>query len=118
LHSSQSAHASRPDPEPGTHAHHHTAFFAGILHGIAGTAHLLGVLPALALPRWQASIAYLVAFALGTVGAMGTFTWTVGAWSKDRGALSLRRTLCATSALTIAVGVVWIAAPMLGFPLP
>ena len=52
------------------HRHDHTAFFAGSLHGVAGTAHVLGVLPALALPGAAASGAYLVGFAFGTVLAI------------------------------------------------
>jgi ABC-type nickel/cobalt efflux system permease component RcnA len=37
------------------HRHDHTALAAGTLHGVAGTAHVLGVLPALALPGAAAS---------------------------------------------------------------
>jgi len=34
----------------------------GILHGIAGSSHFLGVLPALALPTPGAAISYIAAF--------------------------------------------------------
>ena len=53
--------------------HGHTAFFAGTLHGVAGTAHILGILPAVALPGLWASSAYLLAFGAGTVAAMAAF---------------------------------------------
>lgn len=106
---------------PETHAgsfprHGHTAFFAGALHGVAGTAHLLGVLPALALPGLGASLAYLVAFALGTIAAMAAFAAFVGESSARiaDGRALLRPLLCGASAATMAVGMVWIALSALG----
>lgn len=106
---------------PETHAgafprHGHTAFFAGTLHGVAGTAHLLGVLPALALPGLGASLVYLVAFALGTIVAMSAFAGFVGESSAriSDGRALLRPLLCGASAATVAVGLVWIALSMLG----
>jgi hypothetical protein len=106
---------------PETHAgslprHGHTAFFAGTLHGVAGTAHLLGVLPALALPGLGASLAYLVAFALGTIGAMSGFAAFVGESSAriSDGRALLRPLLCGASAATVVVGLVWIALSALG----
>src|SRR5207247_1773509 len=63
----------------GVHQHRHTAFWAGTVHGVAGTAHVLGVLPALALGSAAASGAYLLSFAAGTVLAMGVFAGLVGA---------------------------------------
>jgi hypothetical protein len=38
-------------------AHTHASFFVGVLHGIAGSSHFFGVLPALALPTRQAAFA-------------------------------------------------------------
>lgn len=90
--------------------HGHTAFFAGTLHGVAGTAHLLGVLPALALPGLLASSAYLLAFAVGTVAAMAGFAAFVGESSARwaRGPALLRPLLCAASLVTVAVGAAWL----------
>jgi ABC-type nickel/cobalt efflux system permease component RcnA len=96
--------------------HGHTAFFAGALHGVAGTAHLLGVLPALALPGWSASVAYLLAFATGTIVAMAAFTAAVGETSArlaPRPTL-LRPVLCAASIMTLAVGAAWIVLSTVG----
>jgi ABC-type nickel/cobalt efflux system permease component RcnA len=113
------------DPAPGRHAgneelhrHRHTAFFAGTLHGVAGTAHVLGVLPALALPGWSASAGYLAAFAVGTVLAMGVFALLLGASSSAASDASLRRTLIGASSLTVLVGLGWLALPFLGLELP
>jgi ABC-type nickel/cobalt efflux system permease component RcnA len=91
--------------------HGHTAFVAGTLHGVAGTAHILGVLPALALPDWTASLTYLAGFALGTVVAMAAFAAAVAAGSARvaRGGRLVRPLLCTASAITVAVGAVWLA---------
>ncbi len=90
--------------------HGHAAFVAGTLHGVAGSAHLLGVLPALALPGVTASGAYLLAFALGTVAAMAAFAALVGT-SSARFAHTpglARAFVFAAGALTFAVGGVWL----------
>ena len=96
--------------------HGHTAFFAGTLHGVAGTAHLLGVLPALALPGLLASSAYLLAFAAGTIAAMAGFAAVVGESSARMapGPALLRPLLCAASVVTVAVGALWLVLSMTG----
>ena len=60
------------------HVHGHAAFSVGTLHGAAGSAHLLGILPALALPSDLAAGAYLLLFGTGSVAAMGAFASLVG----------------------------------------
>lgn len=50
------------------------AFGIGALHGFAGSSHVLGLLPALALPSQAAALAYVIAFGLGTVAAMAAFS--------------------------------------------
>ena len=62
--------------KPGGHAH--VAGGVGILHGLAGSAHFLGVLPALLLPTTAATLSYLAAFGLGSVAAMAGFSWIIG----------------------------------------
>ena len=51
-------------------SHTHAATGLGVLHGFAGASHLVAVLPALALPLFGA-FAYLFAYLLGSVFAMG-----------------------------------------------
>ena len=46
----------------------------GILHGCSGSGHLLGVMPALAMPSWSIAATYLVMFGVGTMLAMSIFT--------------------------------------------
>ncbi len=69
---------SVPAERPRPHRHTHAAFGIGTLHGLAGSSHLIGVLPALALPNlWHAAV-YLVAFGLGTIVAMSGFAAVFG----------------------------------------
>lgn len=97
--------------EPGAHAHGHAAFAVGSLHGFAGSSHLFGVLPALALPARSDAVEYLAAFALGSVVAMGGFALVIG-WVAGRleafGSVAYRRLVSACSAAAIVVGAFWI----------
>ncbi len=110
----RSAAADRHDPS--TRHHGHAAFVAGVLHGVAGTAHLLGVLPALALPGWPAALAYLLSFAAGTIAAMAAFTAVVGQSSARLGAGvgRLRQLAMAAGLLTMAVGLGWLGLALAG----
>src|SRR5712664_2923121 len=57
------------------HRHTHAAFGIGLLHGLAGSSHFLGVLPVLAFPTRVQALGYLLAFALGTITSMAMFSW-------------------------------------------
>ena len=85
--------------------HGHASFAVGVLHGVAGSSHFFGVLPALALPTPAASFSYIAAFGIGTVAAMTAFAGVVG-----RGfAQSHHRLMTGTGLAAIVVGCVWIA---------
>jgi hypothetical protein len=93
-----------------------TALAAGTVHGAAGGAHLLGVLPALVLGGWQEPVAYLAAFGLGTVGSMSVFALLLGHGSArlaSRGPRAVRRLSYAAGLTAMAVGLAWLAAPAL-----
>lgn len=60
------------------HPHTHAAFGVGLLHGLAGSSHLLGILPALALPSTAAAGAWLLLFGTGTVLGMMAFATVIG----------------------------------------
>ena len=112
-------HVHRPGEDharPAAHAHAHAAFWVGTLHGLAGTAHLVGVLPALALSQARHTAGYLGAFALGTVAAMTLFAATVGFVTP--GLRLYRWALGAASVTCALVGVAWIVLPLAGIPLP
>jgi len=85
--------------------HGHASFMVGVLHGVAGSSHFFGVLPALAMPTFAASFSYIAAFGVGTVAAMTAFAGIVG-----RGfALSHHRLMAATGVAAIVVGCLWLA---------
>jgi hypothetical protein len=91
--------------------HGREALAVGTVHGLAGSSHLLGVLPALAMPTDFAAAAYLALFGTGTVAAMGIFSSLIGGISSHPRA-SAKRTqsalLAACAACAIAVGAFWL----------
>jgi hypothetical protein len=93
------------------HRHGRKAFAIGSLQGLAGSAHLLGVLPGLALPSAIAAGAYLFLFGTGSVVAMGAFALLVG-WIADRHGVSEPRAQSAllrlSSLFAVAVGLYWL----------
>lgn len=117
-------HVHRPGEdhrEPSAHVHTHAAFWVGTLHGLAGTAHLVGVLPSLALPTGRDTAGYLIAFALGTIAAMTGFAGAIGLAAPgrtERGLRAYRWALGAASGLCALTGVAWIVLPLYGVPLP
>ena len=108
------------------HLHHHddndhrhipaghlgAAAAMGILHGLAGTSHILGVLPALALPTRQAGFVYLAGFGGATIAGMTAFSSLVGLaaiGATRAGNLRLYRALLLGSGgAACVVGVVWL----------
>jgi sulfite exporter TauE/SafE len=87
------------------------ALWIGTLHGLAGSSHLLGILPALALPSAAASLAYVIAFGLGSIAAMVAFSSALGlaaARLTARGAGAYQALLATFSAISIVVGGWWL----------
>ena len=96
-----------------THATAKASFAMGALHGLAGSSHLFGVLPALALPTQMAAFAYLGGFGVGAVLAMTAFSAFVGAVAVSaarRGVNAYRGVLYACSLSAILVGGFWLIA--------
>jgi ABC-type nickel/cobalt efflux system permease component RcnA len=112
-------HATRPHEAPEAHRHHrdhaavsHSLLGIGALHGLAGTAHLLGVLPALAMPSRTSAVAYVISFGIGSIIGMAIFTGALGALVKGTGRFGrtgVRILLTASSIIAIVVGIVWMA---------
>ncbi len=91
--------------------HAHAAFLMGVLHGVAGTSHFLGVLPALALPTRAESLTYVGVFGVASIAAMTGFAWAVGAIAQRSSAHSIaahRILVLAGAALAIVVGGYWL----------
>ncbi|MSO45491.1 MAG: hypothetical protein EXQ59_01815 [Acidobacteria bacterium] len=81
-----------------------------MLHGIAGSSHFFGVLPALALPTRTAALTYIGAFGLGTVVAMTAFAALAGmAGAHTRHSPAVQRAMMVAAAfMAIAVGGYWL----------
>lgn len=93
------------------HFHTHTALAVGIIHGLAGSSHLLGVLPALALPTKNQAAVYFLFFGIGTILAMLIFSQVLGMvalkFSKTS-AILYKRLSISFSSIAIALGIFWI----------
>jgi hypothetical protein len=91
------------------HRHHkRSAYAVGILHGAAGTGHLLGVLPALALTPREGLI-YLASYGIAAVAAMATFGALMGSIGHRISPNILRRVMQAFGYAAIGLGTYWIA---------
>lgn len=94
-----------------THVHTHASFAFGVLHGLAGSSHVLGILPALALPTRSASVAYLLSYGAGNVAAMTSFSSAIGAVAsraEAQGIQFYRGLLSVCSVAALLVGGVWL----------
>jgi len=95
------------------HVHTHAAFAVGTLHGLAGSSHFLGIIPALAFPTKAQAIGYFVAYGVGAIVAMGTFSSAVG-WlaqaSHFRGVAVYRTLMVSCSVVAMGVGIFWLCA--------
>lgn len=110
LHTHRHGPAKRHDRDV-AHRHTHAAFGIGILHGLAGSSHFLGVLPVLAFPTQTQAIAYLAAFGVGTVISMVTFSSVLGLVTRRFavGSAKVYRGLLGTCAVTaMGVGMFWL----------
>jgi len=115
------AHDPAAEEESHAHMHTHAAFAAGTLHGLAGMAHLMGVLPSLAFPSLRESFSYLAAFAVGTVLAMALFAAVFGAITAklgDKAPKLIKASMYLAGTVCIVVGAAWILVPLMGYELP
>lgn len=104
------AHGHAPEKIP-PHHHTHAAFGIGTLHGLAGSSHFLGVLPALAFPTTGQAVAYLAMFGVGTIAAMALFSWGIGRMSlkfAGRGQHFYRRLMGGCGVAALGVGGFWL----------
>lgn len=87
------------------------AFGIGALHGFAGSSHVLGLLPALALPSGAAALSYVIAFGLGTAAAMAAFSTLLGGVAgrlTRLGPGAYPALLASLSGAAIVVGGLWL----------
>jgi hypothetical protein len=103
------------------HQHKHPAFAVGTVHGLAGSSHLLGVIPALALPSDSAALVYLLLFGVGSIAAMGTFSSLIG-WVAGRsgvcGVSTRTALMVVSSVIAVVIGLGWLFVSLQGGSLP
>jgi cytochrome c biogenesis protein CcdA len=106
-----SAHDPRDSGGPGAHRHRHAATLIGALHGMAGTATVVALIPLVATDSVLTGVAFLVVFGIGTAGSMVLYAMFAGLVA-DRAAKKsvwLGRSLARAAGLgTVAVGVWWL----------
>jgi len=104
------------------HHHHHkeistkktliSAISIGIIHGLTGVSHIIGILPTLALPSRFDAVMYLVGFALGTIITMVIYSYLLGLITKKT--VSLQKPILYKhinvigGVFAILVGIYWI----------
>lgn len=105
------AHWHRHAERAGTHRHGHSALLVGMLHGTAGSAPLLAVLPWSLQSRPWFGLVYLLLFGLGVLLSMLIFGGLLGCAFRGlraRGERLLRRVRVAVGLGSLGVGVWWL----------
>jgi len=103
------------------HSHQHSSgprqnlwssFSIGVLHGLAGVAHFLVLLPVLGFESRPEGVQYILGFAIGTVLAMSTYAFLLGLLtmaSKKKNNPNFFQAIRFTGGLfAIVIGVYWL----------
>jgi nickel/cobalt exporter len=104
-------HAHWHSHENDGHRHEHGALMVGALHGLAGSAPILAVLPAAARSPLL-GLAYLLLFTVGVALAMGVVSGLIGHFAgrlsqrAQSSGLSMLRACCASGSITLGA---WLA---------
>jgi hypothetical protein len=98
--------ASRSGFKP--HSHAGASFGMGALHGLAGSSHLFGILPALAFATRIEAALYLAGFGAGAVIGMTAFSAVMGLLSSRLSRRHSSGLLYASSAAALVVGGFWL----------
>lgn len=105
VHFNEAAHDAAHERPPKHRRHQHSAFVVGAFHGVAGTAHLVTILPAVASDAGPAAV-YLGSYLFGAVAGMATFA--LGAKVAVRDERHVPRALQLAGVTAIAVGLFWV----------
>lgn len=90
------------------HSHAGASFGMGALHGLAGSSHLFGVLPALAFATRVEAALYLAGFGAGAIVGMTAFSTVMGLLSSRLSHRHSSGLLYASSAAALVVGGFWL----------
>ena len=110
-------HQHGPHHHPHSHSHvdamrhhRHLSTAVGALHGLAGTAPVVALVPVTMIPVWWQAFLYLVAFGLGTVLAMGAYSvLAAAAAARAASSLTAAKTVALVTAFaSLGVGVWWV----------
>lgn len=114
-------HAHAPGSTPHAHPHHdsaqtlrrhrHLSTLVGALHGLAGSAPVVALVPVTLMPSRPAAILYLAVFGAGTIVGMAAYA-ALAAAAVGRVAASARLARVAafaTAGASLVVGLWWIA---------
>ncbi len=88
-------------------SHTHAATGLGVLHGFAGASHLVAIIPALALP-FVGALAYLFAYLLGSVFAMGCVVLGISFAVNKANKMFYPFLMRSIGGLSIAIGIFWL----------
>jgi ABC-type nickel/cobalt efflux system permease component RcnA len=117
-------HAHNPERHPHSHdhaeaglrhghevsRHGHLSTLVGAMHGLAGTAPIVALIPVTLLPGIWPAIGYLAAFGAGTILAMGLYAFlaAIAARRASSTVRVARGVALATGVASLAVGLWWI----------
>ncbi|NKI30758.1 sulfite exporter TauE/SafE family protein [Croceivirga thetidis] len=89
-----------------------SSFLIGVLHGLAGIAHFLLLLPVLGFENQFEGVLYIIGFALGTILAMVVYSYILGKLSRGSQKLQNPNTFqgirIAGGLFAIVIGVYWL----------
>ncbi len=92
--------------------HSHTPVLVGITHGLAGSAPVLALIPAVSQGRVDVAIGYIVLFSLGVMLSMFVFGASLGGlqkWLQNRSNLLFNLSRGSVACLSVVLGGLWIA---------
>jgi ABC-type nickel/cobalt efflux system permease component RcnA len=96
--------------------HSHAPLWIGILHGFAGTAAVMALLPAVIIDQVDRYLIYVLTFGLGSTLAMATFCTGIGHLTVRlqhvRGS-GHRWWAASAGSLSLALGIVWLGSTLL-----
>jgi cytochrome c biogenesis protein CcdA len=103
-----------PHSPRAAHEHGHAATAMGALHGLAGTAPAVALVPLATLDSWASALVYLAVFGIGTAASMALYAmfagWAAGRLAHRSGRLG--RGLARMAGLgAVAVGLFWLLGP-------
>ncbi len=91
------------------HRHRHSMFLVGAVHGFAGTAAVMVLIPITITESLAISALYLILFGIGTMTAMGLFAYLLGAATQRAGSERLITAIQAMAgSLSMILGILWI----------